>query len=507
MNESYWILSSKGKVYESLQKNIDTTCAIVGGGIVGVTTAYLLAKNGIEVVIVDADKIGYGSSGRNTGKVTSQHNVIYSKIIKKYGDEAAKLYYEINNKALNLIEDIIKENKIECNFERLSSYIFTENENYLELLIEEYKSCKKLGIDCDYYDELNIPFNVYGAIGFNNQAQINPKKYIDGLIQVCENLGVKIYENTAIIDIDKGKKVRLKTEYTNVIEADNVVIASHFPWYDGMNFYFAKEKGDRSYLIASEYNRKFQRGMFISIEEPGKTFRHYKGEGKDLLICGGGDHKVGQGGKEEDIYHTIEEMAKEKFESKEALYKWSAQDYMSYDHMPYIGHINKKEDNIFVATGFSKWGMTNGCASGIILSELILNNISKYENIFKPSRLGPYFTTDFIKENFDVGSRYLAGKINLGNDYMPNRKGEGRIINIDGKRYGAYRHYNGELYIVDITCTHLGCELKFNGAEKTWDCPCHASRFDYEGNILEGPAIRPLNKFNEGKNKIYPILR
>ena len=507
MNESYWISSSKGKQYKSLQENIKTTCAIVGGGIVGVTTAYLLVKQGVEVVLVDTDKVGYGSSGRNTGKVTSQHDIIYSKISKKYGEEVAKLYYEVNNKALNLIESIIKENNIECSFERKSSYVFTENENYLEELIEEYKICKKLGIDCDYHNELKIPFAVYGAVSFSNQGQFNPKKYIDGLIQVCEDLGVKIYENTAIINIDKGQSVRLKTEYANVIEADKVVIASHFPWYDGMNFYFAKEKGDRSYLIATECNKEFQEGMFISMEDPTKTFRHYKGEGKNLLIIGGSDHKVGQGDRESEIYHMIEQMAKEKFESGDALYKWSAQDYMSFDHLPYIGHINKKEDNIFVATGFSKWGMTNGCASGIILSDMILKNSSEYENIFRPSRMGPYFTTDFIKENFDVGVEYIAGKLNLGSDYMPKERGEGKVVNIEGKRYGAYRHFNGELYIVDITCTHLGCELKFNSAEQTWDCPCHASRFDYEGNILEGPAIRPLNKYKEGKNKIDPKLK
>lgn len=507
MNESYWILSSKGKKYKSLQENINATCAIVGGGIVGVTTAYLLAKSGVDVVIVDADKIGYGSTGRNTGKVTSQHDIIYSKIIKKYGEESAKLYYDINNQALDLIESIIKENNIECNFERLPSYIFTENENYLDELIEEYKICKKLGIDCDYHDELNIPFAVYGAVSFNNQGQFNPKKYIDGLIKACEKLGVKIYENTAIVNIDKGNTVRLKTEYSNVINANKVVIASHFPWYDGMNFYFAKEKGDRSYLIATEYNKDFQDGIFISMEEPTKTFRRYKGEGKDLLIIGGSDHKVGQGHKEDENYIQIEHMAKEHFKAKDILYKWSAQDYMSFDHLPYIGYINKKDDNIFVATGFSKWGMTNGCASGIILSDLILKNSSKYEDIFKPSRIGPYFTTDFIKENFNVGIEYIAGKLNLGSDYMPNERGQGKIVNIDGKRYGAYRHYNDELYIVDITCTHLGCELKFNEAEKTWDCPCHASRFDYKGNILEGPAIRPLNEYKNGKNKVDPKLK
>lgn len=506
MNESYWIYSSKGKQYKSLKENINTTCAIVGSGIVGLTTAYLLAKEGLEVVLLDADKIGYGSSGRNTGKITSQHDIIYSKIIKKYGEETGKLYYQVNNQALNLIEHIIKENSIECNFKRLPSYVFTENENYAEELIDEYKICKNIGIDCDYYDKLNIPFQIYGAVGFKNQGQFNPKKYIDGLGAVCEKLGVKIYENTAIIDIEKGKTIKLKTEYDNTVTADKVVIASHFPWYDGMNFYFAKEKGDRSYLIATEYDREFQEGMFISIEEPSKTFRHYKGEGKELLIIGGNDHKVGQCKDEDKMYEIIEEMAKDKFEAKNTLYKWSAQDYMSFDHMPYIGHINKRDDNIFVATGFSKWGMTNGCASGIIISELILKNNSKYESIFKPSRLGPYFTTDFIKENFNVGVEYIASKINLGSDNMPEQKGEGKIVNIDGKRYGAYRHFNGELYVVDITCTHLGCELEFNSAEKTWDCPCHASRFDYNGKILEGPAIRPLNKYNHGENKIDPKI-
>lgn len=506
MNESYWILSSKGKNYKSLQENINTKCAIIGGGIVGVTTAYLLAKNGVDVVIVESDKIGYGSSGRNTGKVTTQHDIIYSKINKKYGEESAKLYYEINNKAFNLIEDIIKENNIECNFKRVPSYIFTENEYYLEDLIEEYKTCKKLGIDCDYHNELNIPFGVCGAVSFNNQAQFNPKKYIDGLIEACEKLGVRIYENTAIVNLDKGKTIKLKTEYDNTIEAEKVIIASHFPWYDGMNFYFAKNKGDKSYLIATEYNREFQEGMFINIEEPTKTFTHYKGEGKDLLIIGGSDHKVGQDNKEDDIYENIEQMAKEHFQAKNILCKWSAQDYMSFDDLPYIGYINKKSDNIFIATGFSKWGMTNGCASAIILSELILKNSSKYEDIFNPSRIGPYFTTDFIKENFNVGVEYILGKLKLGSDYMPTKKGEGKIVNIDGKRYGAYRHYNNELYIVDITCTHLGCELKFNDEDKTWDCPCHASRFDYEGNILNGPAIRPLKRYKEGKNKIDPKL-
>lgn len=506
MNESYWILSSNSKKYESLSEDINTDCLIIGGGIVGITSAYLLAKNGIKVVLVDSDKIGFGSSGRNTGKITTQHDIIYSKLNKKYGIESASSYYEINNKALDLIESIIKENNIECGLERLPSYLFTGDVSYIDQLKEEYDVCKKIGIDCNYHDTINIPLPVKGALSFNNQAQFNPKKYIDGLAKVCESLGVKIYENTEIIDLEKENTINAKTNSSNYINANKVILASHFPWYDGMNFYFAKEKGDKSYLIGAKTKKSFENGIFINIEDPSITFRNYKGDDKDLLIIGGKDHKVGQS-KKEDIYKDIEKFAKDKFEIDEAIYKWSAQDYMSFDYLPYVGHINKKENRIFVATGFSKWGMTNGCASAIIISELILNNSSKYENLFNPSRISAYLTKDFLKENFNVGINYISGKLNLGSDYMPTQKGEGKIVNIEGKRYGAYRHYNGELYIVDITCTHLGCELKFNNTDKTWDCPCHASRFDFEGNVLNNPAISPLNRYNEGKNKINPKLK
>ncbi|MGL5694280.1 MAG: Rieske 2Fe-2S domain-containing protein, partial [Peptostreptococcaceae bacterium] len=181
-------------------------------------------------------------------------------------------------------------------------------------------------------------------------------------------------------------------------------------------------------------------------------------------------------------------------------------DYMSFDNMPYIGFVNKKNNNIYVATGFCKWGMTNGTSAGIIISDLILKKYSKYKNIFETYRKGSFFTKDFIKENINVAVEYIGGKLNQGSDEMPIEKGEGKIVNIDGKRYGAFRNYDNKLHIVDITCPHLGCELVFNGAEKTWDCPCHASRFDYEGNILEGPTLRPLNKYGEDKNKIDPKI-
>ncbi|MGL4913830.1 MAG: FAD-dependent oxidoreductase, partial [Romboutsia sp.] len=294
----------------------------------------------------------------------------------------------------------------------------------------------------------------------------------------------------------------LKTLDNKEIKALNVVISSHVPWYDGLNFYFAKEKADRSYLLGAKLDKDILDGMFLSVEESGTTFRVCEEDGKKLLIIGGGDHKVGQCENEGEIYDKLKSYATDKFGVTDFKYQWSSQDYMSYDNLPYIGYINKKEDNVYVATGFSKWGMSNGTAAANIISELIIKEESKYKELFDPSRKGTYLTTEFFKENINVGLKYISGKLKFGSDYLPMEKGESQIVMIDGERYGSYRHYNGKLYIVDTKCTHLGCELTFNSAEKTWDCPCHASRFDYEGNILEGPAVKPLKKYGDGKNHI-----
>lgn len=503
MNESYWISSSRHNELKSLDKDINVDTLIVGGGIVGVTTAYLLAKQGIKATIIDANKIGYCSSGRNTGKVTSQHGIIYSKISQKYGDYKAKLYYEGNEEAINLIEDIINENNINCNFKRVDAYILAQNENYLEELKEEYDTCKQLGIDCEYYETLELPIDSKGSIKFKNQGEFNPKKYLDSLLKKCIELGVKVYENTAGVNFRKGNICTIKTNQNKVISAKNVVIASHVPWYDGKNFYFAKEKGDRSYLIAAKLEKDIMPGIFLGVEDRGITLRTCEEDGRKLLIFGGGDHKVGQCKNEGEIYDKLKEYAKDKFNVKDFKYQWSAQDYMSYDNLPYIGNINKKEKNVYVATGFSKWGMTGGTLSAMIISKLIIKKESKYEDLFNPSRKGSYLSTDFYKENLNMTLNYISGKLKYGSDHFPIQEGTSEIVVLeDNKRYGAYRHFDGKLYIVDITCPHLGCELTFNSAEKTWDCPCHASRYDYKGNILEGPTVKPLKRYGEGKNHI-----
>ena len=505
-NEAYWILSSKGKDYKKLTNDLETECLIVGGGIPGITTAYLLSKKGVKVTVVDADKIGAGCSGRNTGKVTTQHSIVYSKIKKEYGLENAKAYYEANNKALNLMESIIKENNIDCNFERLPSYIFTESDNYIKDLEEEFNVCTEIAIDCEYHKSLELPLDIKAAISFKNQGQFNPKKYIDALAELVVKQGGTIYENTVIKDVDKRKINKITTEDGYSIDASKLVIASHHPFYDGMSFYFARLEPERSYLIAMDKIKEFPKGMFINVEEPSRTIRTYEGDGEKLILVGGEKHRVGKGNADKNYYDILENYSKEKFGQGEVKYKWSAQDCLSTDNIPYIGYINKEFDNVYVATGFSKWGMTNGTVAAMIISNLIINGEDEFQETFTPSRSKSYLTKEFLKQNTNVVVEYIGGMLRQGDRDLTIENGEMKIVRIKGVDYGAFKDENGKLFIVNIKCTHLGCELLWNNCELSWDCPCHGSRFDYKGNVLEGPAINPLKSYGEGPNKVEPKI-
>ncbi|WP_455540139.1 FAD-dependent oxidoreductase [Terrisporobacter sp.] len=507
MKDSYWILSSENNTYETLNKDEKIDCLIVGSGIVGLTTAYLLAKENRDVIIVDADKVGWGTSGRNTGKVTSQHGLIYDAISKKHSPKKARMYYDANEEGIKLVENIVSEYNISCDLKKVPSFVYTLDENYVQDIKNEYETCKELKIPCDYYNNITgIPLDIKGALCFKDQIQFHPKKYVDQLAKINKKLGVKIYENTSIVDIKTEEKCLVKTSRGYSIECNNLIVASSNPWYDGLRFYFAKEEASRSYLICTKLKEGILAGNYINVEEPRRTFRNYEDEyGQKYLIIGGQDHKTGKCDNEGKSYEIIEDYAKNNFKIGEVLSKWSAQDYLPYDEVPYLGRINSKQNNIYIVTGTNKWGLSNGSVGAIIIRDLITKNSSKYEQLYNPSRAKSYLNAKFIKSDIEMAYDYIKGKINLGDDKLSERD-EGKIVNIDGKRYGAYRDEEGHLYVVDITCTHLGCELRFNSAEKSWDCPCHGSRFDFKGNILNGPALNPLKCYGEGENHINPKI-
>ncbi len=508
MKNSYWILSSKNKEdYKSLESDITTDCLIVGGGIAGLTTAYLLAKENKKVTILEADEIGYGASGRNTGKVTSQHGLIYSTIEKEYSSEKARLYYDANEDGLNLIKNIIKENEIDCNFNIVPSFVYTEKEKYIQDIKKEYEVCKNLNIPCKYMNNIkDVPLNIKSALCFENQGQFNPKKYVDALAKINYKLGVKIYEHTPVVDVNIDEECMVKCANDHIIKAKQLILTSCNAWYDGLRLFFAKEEASRSYLLCGKVKNKILEGNYINVENPTRTFATHKDDkGIDLLIAGGQDHKTGKCSNECDNFKAIERFAKEIFNIDEILETWSTQDYVSVDDIPFMGRISDGKNNVYIITGTSKWGLTNSSAGAILIKDLITKNHSKYEDLYNPSRLKSYINMKFLEHNMEVAVDYIKGKFISGSTELP-KKEEGKTISLHGKRYGAYRDKDNHLYIVDITCTHLGCELSFNSGEKTWDCPCHGSRFDYKGNILNGPALRPLKTYNEGKNKIEPKI-
>ena len=501
--KSYWLDSTSETNYPTLEKDIKVDIAIIGGGITGITTALLLKNEGFKIALIEADKIAQGTTGHTTAYVTSQHDIIYSNLISRMGFKKAKQYADANEGAIDFIESMVQKYNIDCDFCRLPAYIYTTDENYIETIMAEVEAAKSLGIKAKYIEKLDLPFSIKGALCFENQGQFHPRKY---LLKIAENLNgndSQIYEHTRAVDIEHDDLYTVITDTGFKVIASKIVIASHFPFYDGLGLYFARLRPERSYVITAKIKDDLPKGTFVDAGESGWYFRSQNYKDGQMIIIGGQDHKTAHGGDMMKHYENLKDFAQKNFCVEKFLYRWSTQDYITLDGVPYVGKLTSTSENIYVATGYGEWGMTNGTAAANILRDIIVNKESPYEEVYNPSRhIFPNGIKNLVVENFDVGSQLIKGKLNAGQYNFHLKNDEGKIVDIDGERYGAYRDKNGELHIVDITCTHLGCELKWNSAESSWDCPCHGSRFTFEGDIIEGPAVCKLNHYKESKNTI-----
>ncbi len=494
--KSYWIDSTEKTNYPSLKEDLTIDIAIVGGGIVGITSALLLQKEGLNVAIFEGNKIIQGTSGYTTAKITSQHSLIYDYLIKTFGFERAQQYGDANEKALKFIKNTIKNHSVSCDFEVLPSYVYTLEEEYIQKIEKEVESCQKLGLKARYKENLDLSLPIKASIEFKEQAQFHPRKYLLALAKEFVNLGGLIYEDTRIIDLDEGSYIILTTEDGLKIKTNRVILTSHFPCYDGFGLYFTRLRPERSYIIGVTAKDNFPHGMFITAEKPKRSLRRQIYNDKELILIGGEGHKTGEGKDTEFHYNALSNFANDLFTLNKEFYRWSTQDYVTLDRVPYIGKLTSSIENIYVATGFGKWGMSGGTNAAIMIKDLIIKGSSPYEKLFSPSRhITTSSFTNFIIENLDTSKEFIKGKITSGERKVILDSGEGRIVEIDGEKYGAYKDTEGNLHIVDITCTHLGCELTWNSGERTWDCPCHGSRFNYRGEIIEGPALEPLKYF------------
>ena len=502
-SKSYWLDSTEETNYPTLENDIKVDIVVIGGGITGITTALLLKNEGFNIALIEADKIAQGTTGHTTAYVTSQHDIIYKNLISSMGIEKAKQYADANEGAIDFIETIVKEYDIDCDFSRLPAYIYTTDEKYVDTIKAEAEAAKSLGIKAKFVENLDLPFSIQGALCFENQAQFHPRKY---LLKIAENIcdkDVQIYEHTRAVDIEHNDLYTVVTDTGFKVTATKVILASHFPFYDGLGLYFARLRPQRSYVISAKIKDELPKGTFVDASGAGWYFRSQNYKEGQMIIIGGQEHKTAHGGDMMKHYINLKNYAEENFNVEKFLYKWSTQDYITIDGVPYVGNLTSTSENIYVATGYGEWGMTNGTAAANILRDIIVKKESPYADVYNPSR---HVSTDgiknFVKENFDVAKELIKGKLEVGQYNIDLKNDEGRIVDIDGERYGAYRDQNGELHIVDITCTHVGCELKWNSAERSWDCPCHGSRFTFEGDIIEGPAVCRLNHYKEGSNTI-----
>lgn len=482
--------------FPKLDQNIEVDVTVVGGGITGITTAYLLAKAGKKVALLEAGALLNGTTGHTTAKVTAQHHLIYDELIKQMGLDLAKLYYEANEEASSLIKSLIKQHQIDCGFKEQDSYVFTNQESYVQKLKDEITAYEKIGIKGDFVDSIPLK-NIasIAAVRMDDQFQFHPLQYMKTLVEQLKYYGCQIFEHTTAIDIETGDKPKVITQAGGTVTSKHIAICTHYPFYDGLGLYFSRMYAERSYALAIKTNINYPCGMYISAEEPSRSIRSsITPDGEPLLIIGGQNHKTGQGTCTFNHYEILQDYATNMFNAEEIIYRWSAQDLVTGDKIPYIGRITSFATNIYVATGFKKWGMTTSTVAAMLISDLIQEKQNRYEALFSPSRSMSLKTvSNLIVENFDVAKHLIGGKL----EFVQRRpdqleSDEGSAVMVNGRRAGAYKDDEGKLYVVDTTCTHMGCEVEWNHGERTWDCPCHGSRFSFKGEVLEGPAQLPL---------------
>lgn len=475
--KSVWSESCKFRKREALNKDIKTDVLVIGAGIAGILTAYMLKQKGREVVVIDAAEIASGNTKNTTAKITSQHDLIYSKLISEFGEEKARQYAKANELAIKKYKEIIEYKRIECDFEEKPAYVYSLNE--VDVLKEEVEAAKNLGIDAEFVQEANLPFKINGAVKFNNQAQFNPLKFLKGISNE-----LVIYENTRALEI----KENLVVTSGGNITANNIVVATHYPIMNAPGYYFMKMHQERSYVLALENTSEID-GMYIDLNKEGYSFRTYN----NLLLLGGISHRTGE--NEEGVsYDELRKVVKKLYPKAKEKYYWSAQDCMTIDGIPYIGRYSNETPNIYVATGFNKWGMTSSMVSAMIISDMILEKENDFSEIFSPRRFDLSLSINNIANDLiETAKNFIAQKVYIPSSEIEHIKnGHGGIIEYNGEKVGVYKNKEGKEFFVSTKCTHLGCQLSWNADELTWDCPCHGSRFDYKGRLIGSPATKDL---------------
>lgn len=492
---SYWIESAPGPELSQAPVNARADVAVIGGGIAGLTAAALLRQAGKTVVVIEARRIAEDVTGHTTAKLTSLHRLVYRHLIDAFGQDLAQQYADANQAAIETVDTLAHEHGIDCDFARKPAYTYAQSSTGREQVMDEVDACLRLGLPVHFVDDVPLPLHSDGAIRMDNQAQFHPRKYLLGLAKTIPGGGSAIYERTRALDITEGESVSVKTT-TGTIHADDVIIATHWPFYDRPNQLFSRMYPSASYVLGVTLDAPFPDGMFISAETPTRSLRSQPdGEGELVLVSGEG-HKVGQGGDTRRHYRALQRFIEALYTVREVRYHWMTQDNITVDQVPYIGRMGAETSHLYVATGFEKWGMTHGTVAGRLLSEMILGKPPRWANVFDPGRKAIQASAaEFVSQQANVAVELVTGLVRPeGHDPESLKPGEGAILTVHGKKVAAYRDDTGTLHMLDPACRHMGCTVAWNQAEQTWDCPCHGSRYRADGEVIHGPAVYSLEK-------------
>ena len=471
--------------------------AVIGGGIAGLTTALSLRRRGLDVVVLEAARVSGGVSGNNTAKVTALQSTMYTTITKEHGTATAAKYASAARAGVDLVAELAT--TIDCELRRAPAATFAYTEDERDTVLREAEAAAAAGLPVEQVDQLDLPFPTYGAVRLPEQVVLHPVKYVRGLAAALVAAGGQVFEHSRVRHVSATAPYSVRTA-DGEVTADHVVVATHYPILD-RGLFFARLEAERSYCVAARLRSgRPPAELAISAGSPAWSIGHHG----DLLIVGGQGHQAGDRGVDDSRYAALADFATTHFDVEEITHRWSAQDARAYDQLPMVGSYLPGAGRLWVATGFAKWGLAMGTVAGAVLADRITGEETPHAEVFAPHRVSLRSTPTLVRQNAKVAKDLVGDRFTPADTEDPRGEADaaGPHLPVDTARVlpdgrgkkGVYRDRTGKLHAVSLRCTHMGCLVRFNGAERSWDCPCHGSRFDVDGTVLEGPAVDPLPK-------------
>ncbi|MFF3942913.1 FAD-dependent oxidoreductase [Streptomyces phaeofaciens] len=472
--------------------------AVVGAGIAGLSTAWELVRQGREVAVLEAGRVAAGVTGHTTAKLTALHTLVYDHLRRTRGPEVARLYAVSQTAAIRHASEIVDELGIDCEWEETAACTYAEDPRRAGALRAEAEAAREAGLPAEFVTETELPFAVAGAVRVSGQAQFHPRKYLLALTDDLRRRGGTVYENTRVVGLSEGEPCVLRTDAGAAVRAGEVVIATHYPVFDRA-LLFTRLSPRRELVVAATIDEdRAPRDMYITPERATRSVRSapYR-DGRRLLIVTG-EHFVPGTGDAEERFARLSGWADDRFAGLTFTHRWATQDNDSTDSVPLVGPFHPGSRHTYVATGFGGWGMSGGIMAGRLLSDLINGRAVAWDHLYDPRRLAPVVRegVSLLKHQAQVARHFLGDRLSHLTGPAPDDipPGHGAVVRLGTRQYAVHRDESGSLQAVSARCTHLGCIVSFSHAEQAWECPCHGSRFTPDGRVLQGPAVRPLEK-------------